>query len=831
MKKKLSWVVILLTAAIFALPTLSLLGQTSTPTPAPDVFGTAPVQAAADANTTIRSRGVIRSRTATLNRAAVPDTQAAAASTPLGQLRLNLFPDVNLLADQLRTEANNAIPTGYVWVGSVPGDPYSQVVLSIGSGQMAGFVQTQSGLYQIKSSGSLQIITEVDPSAFDSPTGTDAVAHPPLPRSPQAAAPDVQALAAGQTAIVDIMVVYTLAARTQLGGDVAAQNEIQAAITAANQAYLNSGVNLRLNLVHTELATYTESGDMGTDLDRVTYGGDNILDNVLTLRDTYKADLVTLVTYMGSSGLCGLGWQFMAEDLPAPQAFAPYAFHVVSADCLVANLTLAHEAGHNMGANHDIGNIGNGPRGPYPYAYGYIDPLGKFRTVMSYAAGCSQQPCPRVTYFSNITRTLDGRVLGNINANNAQVLNNTAPYIAAFRSGSTTPVVLTPTPVPPVFSPTAVPTTTPAPGCNVNVPAGSAAALINAIDDANANGNSQDVICLAPNSTYVFSSINNFYQSDGMALPRITTPMTILGGNATLQWNTGAGNARFFGVDASINPQAQLTLDSVTLLNGRVTNYGGTIFNTGTLNLNNVTFRNNIAGNLGGAIYNLGPMNITDSRFYGNSASQGGAIYAASGVNPASVIMTRTLLQENDATYGSAVYAYGSTALIYANGSCFVRNTNMSVYNLGAPNLNLGANWWNASYGPTLYTGSTQGEGDRLGPSGITYTPFLTGAPYFCTDGPSGPGAAPGLNYNQTGQPTLTWTALSWATSYQVQVATTTAFTTLEFNQVVSGTQVTLPPASSLPEGTHYWRVRGCTLPTACTGTWSTPQVLTVDLP
>jgi predicted outer membrane repeat protein len=828
MKRKFSWVVILLTIALLTLPTLSLLGQA---TPAPqDVFGAAPQ--AADANTS-RGRGVIRARTATLNRAAVPDTQAAVS---LNQLRLNLFPDVNLLADQLRTESNQAVPNGYVWVGNIPGDPYSQVVLSIAGGQMAGYVQTQTGLYEIKNNGSLQIITELNPAAFDT-TGTDAVAHPPRPAGPRAAAPDVQPLAAGQTAVVDMLVVYTPAARDYLGGSVAAPNEVQAAITAANQSYLNSGVNIRMNLAHTELVDYTESGDMGTDLDNVTYGGSpfQAMDNVLTLRDTYNADLVTLVTYKSGSSYCGLGWQFTADDLSAPEAFAPYAFHVVSADCMVGNLTLAHEAGHNMGANHDIANTSGGPDGAYPYAYGYLDPTGKFRTVMSYNS-CSSSPCPRVSYFSNITRTLDGKPLGNVNANNAQVLNNTAPYIAAFRSGSTTPVLLTPTPVPPVYVPTAMPPSTAAPGCSINVSAGSTDEFINAINTANSNGDGEDIICLAPNSVYLFKSAGYTFQTNATALPPISTAITILGRNSTLIWD-GAGYARFFGVDGS-NPQAQLTLDSLNLLNGRVNytvnNYGngGAIYNYyGTLNLNNVTFRNNIAGNLGGAIYNLGPTSITDSKFYGNSAYSGGAIYAASnGSNPASVVITRTLLQENDAMYGSAIYAYYTTALVYANGSCFIHNTNMSVYNNGAPTMNLGSNWWNASYGPTLYNGNTQGAGDRLGPTGITYTPFLTGVPPFCA-GPSLANAAPSLNYNTTGRPTLTWTALTWASSYQVQVATSAAFTNVEFNQIVGATQVTIPPENTLPEGTHYWRVRGCTSPTACAGAWSTPQVLTVDLP
>jgi predicted outer membrane repeat protein len=938
MKNHISWFLIFLTTAIFALPTLSVLGLNTALSPAaqpaptgtpPDVFNPTPLQAA-DANNT-RSRGVIRARAVTLNRAAVPDTQTAAASASQNQLRLNLFPDVNILADQLRTEANQAVPSGYVWVGNIPGDPYSQVVLSIGGGQMAGYVQTQNSLYDISSSGSLQVISEIDPTAFES-SSPDAIAHPPLPPRPRAAAPDVRPLSVGQTAVVDMLVMYTPAARNQAGGDTSIQNEIQAAITAANQAYLNSRISIRMNLVKTALWSYTEapynSANPGSAITAdLNAGTDNV--GIQSLRDIYHADLVTLVTYNASDvSLCGLAWQMGPTDVNSPY-FPDYAYHAVRLDCMVSNLTLAHEAGHNMGANHDFANSGNPPSntyGAYPFALGYIDPAGKFRTVMSYAGGCnSLLPCPRISYFSSSTVTLNGRPLGNASADNAQALNNTAAYVASFRVGSTTPVDLTPTPVPAPFWVTPTPNPTAQPGCNFNVGSGDTTGFINAMNSANNNGSGEDVICLASNSVYNFTTgLSNTLLTDGVTLPTISTPITILGNNATLQWG-GAGNARFFIIDGN-NPQARLTLDSVNLLNGHGSSYAGAIYNFyGTLNLNNTTFSNNTAGNVGGAIYSSGPMSITDSKFYGNSAVYGGAIYAASsGSIPAPVTITRSILQENDATYGSAIYAFGSTTAITTTGSCLINNTNFSLYNNGAPPLNMATNWWNSSSGPTLYTGTVQGTGDRLGPSGITYTPFLTGAPPFClssppappnapdTPGPQnggvasslrptltwnapagasayeilfggsnpptqrttvltnsftpsvpltpgltyywqvralGPGGAsawspvfsfiapspidvtPAINYYTTGQPTLTWSALTWATGYQVQVATNTAFTTLEYTEIVGGNQITIPANKSLPEGTHYWRVRGCASPTVCAGTWSAPQVIAVDLP
>jgi hypothetical protein len=44
-------------------------------------------------------------------------------------------------------------------------------------------------------------------------------------------------------------------------------------------------------------------------------------------------------------------------------------------------LSYAHEVGHNEGLQHDPPNSSVSPA--YPYAYGYQDPSGAFRTVLS----------------------------------------------------------------------------------------------------------------------------------------------------------------------------------------------------------------------------------------------------------------------------------------------------------------------------------------------------------------------------------------------------------------------------------------------------------------
>ncbi|MFZ3012222.1 MAG: reprolysin-like metallopeptidase, partial [Nitrospira sp.] len=126
-------------------------------------------------------------------------------------------------------------------------------------------------------------------------------------------------------------------------------------------------------------------------------------------------------------------------------SFASYAFSVTDRDC-VANNTLTHELGHNMGDAHDRASGGSGV---FPYSYGYRDPIGKFRTIMAYA--CPTVSCPRVKYFSIPKILINGRPAGidhRINptnsADNARSMNEVRNVIAAWRIGTATSAAAAP---------------------------------------------------------------------------------------------------------------------------------------------------------------------------------------------------------------------------------------------------------------------------------------------------------------------------------------------------------------------------------------------------
>jgi hypothetical protein len=145
-----------------------------------------------------------------------------------------------------------------------------------------------------------------------------------------------------------------------------------------------------------------------------------------------------------AGGTCGI-----AYIMPAPPriSFSSWAFNIVDQSCATGYLSYAHEVGHNQGLAHDPSNA-SGATPSYPYAYGYQDPGGAFRTVLSYGGA------QRVPYFSNPNVLYGGRVTGTASQNNAAALNLTAPIVAQFRptAGSPPPCTYTVSPTSVSFS-------------------------------------------------------------------------------------------------------------------------------------------------------------------------------------------------------------------------------------------------------------------------------------------------------------------------------------------------------------------------------------------
>lgn len=339
-------------------------------------------------------------------------------------LNINLFPDRKIVAVRDREDRRDA--SNSVWVGRIVGEPFSRVTISNAGGVIAGTIEmvryggsetyeiapTAAGDYSISQ---VQMAGDVCPVVV--PVGQQPGTNPP------------PVAGDGSTVTIDLLVAYTPASRTMYG-KAGIEAMIQSAVADANTAYQNSMLNVALNLKAMVETNYSETGLMSDALGRLQSSTDGFMDEVHSLRETYTADVVTLVDEDSDSA--GIGYVMTTPST----TFAPYAFNVVFSGAL-SGLTLPHEIGHHMGCQHNRENASS--QGAYPYAYGMrnctTDGTG-FRTVMSYY--CND--APRIPYFSTPLLQYNGIPLGTAyetnpasSSDNARCINSTAATIAAFR--------------------------------------------------------------------------------------------------------------------------------------------------------------------------------------------------------------------------------------------------------------------------------------------------------------------------------------------------------------------------------------------------------------
>jgi len=228
-------------------------------------------------------------------------------------------------------------PGDLTWRGELEGSPGSQVLLTLKRGVVAGLIYAPGSLYEIgPTADGGQRLARIDSAKFppcggaiEPPAGSD-----PTPLSSAVTMSDTRAR-------IDVLVVYTAAARDAAGGVSGIEAMIQAAVDVANAAFENSHMQARFSLAQTALVNYQETGSMNSDIVWLRQSP-----AVAALRDQHCADMVSLIVNNGG-GTCGLGY-LMANPGPS---FASNAFQVTALDCAVSNLSWAHEHGHNLGMN------------------------------------------------------------------------------------------------------------------------------------------------------------------------------------------------------------------------------------------------------------------------------------------------------------------------------------------------------------------------------------------------------------------------------------------------------------------------------------------------
>jgi hypothetical protein len=399
----------------------------------PALFDASTVGADASAARSGAGRASVRQRAVTARLGLLARADGSPALGVGDRVELNLFDDVSF--SMLVTDVSGHLGRGHSWSGVLDGVDLGSAVLAVQDGVLVGHIVSPGGVYNI---GHLpdgtQVVERIETGALPPEAAPIAAAT----RGADAMRLGGESLdVAGDTAaLIDVMVLYTAAARVAAGGTGNIQAYVSAAVASANQAYANNNLTQRLRLVYAGETSVVESANITDAL-----GALKTSPTVGWLRDVTRADLVTLLADHGPSfQFCGVS--FMLETNST--SFAPFAFSVVERRCATANFSFAHELAHNMGAHHDL-FVAPNDHTVFPYSHGWVDLVTPFRTILSYENQClaSGFTCNRIPFFSTPDQTQAGRPLGNaVTADNARTLGDTAASVANFSQALTPPLAL-----------------------------------------------------------------------------------------------------------------------------------------------------------------------------------------------------------------------------------------------------------------------------------------------------------------------------------------------------------------------------------------------------
>lgn len=330
-------------------------------------------------------------------------------------LEINL-PDERNVSAQVKGIKSKRL-TSFTWSGR--GDNGETIVLTVSGENVNGIIHTKNGLFLLEPlGGGIQVLTWVDQSKFPPDDPSDRIGTRKEssiqndPTFPSGKANKLTSLLIDP--VIDLLVVYTSAAASSVQ-DIG--NLIESAIDVTNDIHFNASVSAVVTLVHSAQVSYTESGSVETDTDRLQAPSDNYMDNVHDLRDQYGADVVVLLVDSGDY----YGWAY------AIHVGASGAFATVRTEPAVSNYTFAHEIGHLIGGRHDDDQATT----PLAYAHGYAKKVGNtWKTVMAVWEGAD-----RIPFWSNPNTNYDGSPTGTTDYNHvSRVWNERASTVADFKS-------------------------------------------------------------------------------------------------------------------------------------------------------------------------------------------------------------------------------------------------------------------------------------------------------------------------------------------------------------------------------------------------------------
>lgn len=376
---------------------------------------------------------------------------------------------------------------GTVWSAYSKQDGIAyRTTLVYGSAGVYGVINTPSGSYDVESKDGKSWIVDVKASKLTAPQGIDSLVEK-LPSAatavaiPKAATSTTTSTTTTTTTVpktkIDVLFTYDLAffdkykattTTTSPYPESGPELKIKSYIAIANQAYIDSGIDMYLNPVgFMKFANDTVSTLQKTPLtalNEMISGKYNVVTvdeailqqkggttaaSMKVWRDRLQADVVIGFTpykkavHGTTCGLAYLGGSYMqgvngvANAGNSAYAFVGEGVDTASGSRCLENV-LPHEIGHLMGADHDRITVGsaNYNTSAFSYGYGYRSSYGG--TIMAYAY-------PRFNIFSSPTVMkcggTTGVVCGTATENNSRVLNETKQAVSNYRLGYNDPAV------------------------------------------------------------------------------------------------------------------------------------------------------------------------------------------------------------------------------------------------------------------------------------------------------------------------------------------------------------------------------------------------------